>query len=203
MFGESPAFIVDRNHHVSASMNTLTKRTEPSPNRTLQPVQPACSENISSVSPIGIARLVNDELRTLVNVGPAVDADQASAAVVVPLADDRDRRGRTGPGDDADPGLIGQDRVDFAGEDGLRQTIGDIPRARAGILIKRPVDHIHVDSRAKGDRFRNREIEGVSGRAIPRRVLPRVDAVMAMRKKIGGLNGAGLLGSWSVPAVYC
>jgi hypothetical protein len=137
---------------------------------------------------------VNDELRSLVDVGTAVDADQASSAVVVALPDGRiDMRGRTGSGNDADPGFVGQDRIGFSGEDGLSEAVGDIPRVRVGIPIKRPVDNVVVDFRAKRDRLRNREIDRIRSRAIPGRVLTRVDRVMAMRKKDGRAEWGGIL----------
>ena len=110
----------------------------------------------------------------IVDVGAAVDADDAPAAVGVADADGWDLRWNHAPRNDADPGLVAQNGVGFSGEDGLRQAVGDIPRARAGIPIKRPVDDVHFNLRANCDRFRNSEIDGIRRRAIPRPVLTRV-----------------------------
>ena len=71
----------------------------------------------------GIVRCVDDDVRMVVDVGPAVDADDASAAVGVADADGRDLRWNNAPRNDADPGLVAQNRVGVSGEDGLRQAV--------------------------------------------------------------------------------
>src|SRR5438128_2060380 len=91
----------------------------------------------------GVVGGMNDDLGMVANVGPAVSADEAAAAVAVarPGPSVQARAGG-GPRHDPYPGLVAQDRAVLADEDGVRQAIGDLGDPRVGIAIERAVDDV-------------------------------------------------------------
>ena len=79
--------------------------------------------------PKGIIRSVDDDVRAIVDIRPAVSSDQASTAVVVADADWWNLWRRAAPRYNAEPRLVGQNGAVFPGEDRVRQTIGDSSNA--------------------------------------------------------------------------
>ena len=94
---------------------------------------------------------VNDHLWMIVNVGPAMAANQISAAVGV------GRQAGLGPDagerNDAVPGVVGDGRRSFAEEDRVRQSIRHAGHPCMRVLVERAVDD--VSGKAVGHGFGN------------------------------------------------
>src|SRR2546421_1735723 len=91
---------------------------------------------------VGVAermiRGVDDDVRMVVGIGSAVDADETAAAVGIARPAGLWRR--AAPGHDADPRLVAQAGAVLADKDRLRQAVGNMRRADAGVAVERAVD---------------------------------------------------------------
>src|SRR5262249_24639293 len=107
--------------------------------------QHVAAAGVFGVHLVGVAERVvggvDDDLRVVVGVGAAVDADEAAAGVTLrrPGPPVQARAG-DGTGHDAHPGLVAQNRAVFADEDRVGQPVGHRGDARLRVAVERPLD---------------------------------------------------------------
>ena len=105
--------------HKYGSMSSSIHRTEQSPNSTLQPSRMFRPHLVGVAD--RIVRGMDDHLRPVVRVRPAVDADQVAAAIAV---GGKRRLGTAhAEGRNADPRLVAEERAVLADEHRLGKSI--------------------------------------------------------------------------------